>query len=296
MSEMLVVQKILPCIADKFVIEIANSIQVSQDHIRVQSNRLGKAARIVDGFTGIGAKRQQQINQNLTTGLNAAFEWLNIFTQELSLGVSAIQVANQKIIEVQDAVTDLAEFSIETRYILDELSVNLHSRCDSLDQRLSLVEAENKAERQITLLFKQWEAHEFDQLSPLLRLYTVLERLHWGDFGNYYREYSQDHKAKKSIHDLKQRIYLEAAQRLQIDKSIGKNDFLHPVQWAEQDKEYSSDLKETYAYMGDWTDADKIPLSYFASQQPEQLSLYLPRILTAEKLVNHSLNEMFGDR
>jgi hypothetical protein len=48
--------------------------------------------------------------------------------------------------------------------------------------------------------------------------------------------------------------------------------------------------------MGDWTDPDKIPFNYFASQQPEQLSLYLPRILTSEKLTSHSLNEMFGVR
>lgn len=291
------ISKIMPCIVDKFVIEIANSIQVSQDHVRVQSTRLGKVARLVDGFTGAGAKRQQQINQNLTIGLNSAFEWLNTLTKELTLGFSAIQVANQKITEVQDAVTDLAGFSVETRYLLEELSVNLHDRCDNLDERLSLVEAENKAERQITLLFKQWAAHDFDQISPLLRLYTVLERLYWGDFGDYYRQYHSDHKAKKLIQDLKQRIRLEAIQRLQVDTSIGKNDFLHPLQWAKKnDRELSLDLKETYAYMGDWTDADKIPFNYFASQQPEQLSLYLPRILTAEKLVSHSLNEMFGVR
>jgi hypothetical protein len=88
------ISKIMPCIVDKFVIEIANSIQVSQDHVRVQSTRLGKVARLVDGFTGAGAKRQQQINQNLTTGLNSAFEWLNTLTKELTLGFSAIQVAN----------------------------------------------------------------------------------------------------------------------------------------------------------------------------------------------------------
>lgn len=290
------VSQLLPCLADKFVIEIANSIQVSQDHVRVQSTRLGKVARLVDSFTGVGAKRQQQINQNLTTGLDAAFEWLNSLTKELTLGFSAIQLANQKITEVQDAVTDLAEFSIKTRYLLEELSVNLNGRCDRLDQRVSLLEAENKAERQITLLFKQWEAHDFDQVSPLLRLYTVLERLYWGDFGEYYRKYHLKNEAKKSVQDLKQRIRLEVIQCLQKDMSIGKNDFLHPLQWAKQSIEFNPDLKETYAYMGDWTDIDKMPLNYFASQQPEQLSLYLPRILTAEKLANHSLHEMFGVR
>ena len=121
--------------------------------------------------------------------------------------------------------------------------------------------------------------------------------MYWGDFGDYSRQYQSDHNAKTLIQDLKQRIRLEAIQRLQVDTSIGKNDFLHPLQWAKHnDRELSLDLKETYAYMGDWTDPDKIPFNYFASQQPEQLSLYLPRILTSEKLTSHSLNEMFGVR
>lgn len=290
------ISNIMPCMADKFVIEIANSIQVSQDHVSVQSGRLGKISRLVDGFTGAGQQRQQQINQNMTTGLNAAFDWLNTLTHELSLGFSAIQVANQKITEVQNAVTDLAGFSLDTRELLEQLSINLHDRCDGLDQRLSLVEAEAKAERQITLLFKQWEMGTFNKLSPLLRLYTVLERLYWGEFGEYYRQYHPNQKIQKSIQNLKERIRLEAIQRLQIDKQSDRNDFFHPLQWAEHPEVLSPDVKESYAYMGNWADVNRMPIHYFASQQPEHLSLYLPRVLTADGLAHYSLNEMFGVR
>lgn len=290
------VLEVMPCIADKFVIEIANSIQVSQDHVRVQSERLGKVARLVDGFTGAGQQRQQQINQNMTTGLNAAFDWLNALTRELSLGFTAIQVANQKITEVQNAVTDLAEFSIETRYMLEQLSTNLHDRCDGLDERLSQVEAETLAERQITLLFKQWETDSFAHISPLLRLYTVLERLYWGEFGSYYRQYNTNFKAEKTIQNLKERICLEAIQCLKKDKQIDHEEFFHPLQWAENVKVLDTDFTESYAYMGDWAHVDKMPIHYFASQQPKQLSLYLPRVLTAEGLARSSLDEMFGVR
>ena len=48
--------------------------------------------------------------------------------------------------------------------------------------------------------------------------------------------------------------------------------------------------------MGDWTKDEQMPISYYASQQPEQLSIYVPRILTAEKLSQYALNEMFGIR
>ncbi|WHP07506.1 MULTISPECIES: diguanylate cyclase regulator RdcB family protein [Acinetobacter] len=291
------VSETMPCMADKFVIEIANSIQVSKDHINVQSQRLDKVSRLVDGFTGTGAKRQYQINQNLSEGVESAFEWLNVLTQEHRLGFEAIHIANQKITEVQDAVTDLANFSVETRDLLAQLSKDLHDRCDHLDQRLSLIEAESKAERQIDLLFKKWEvSHDFEQLSPLLKFYTVLERLYWGDFGDYVRKYKEEPKARRALQDLRDHICLTAIQSLQDDKGIGKRDFLHPLQWAEHDDEYSLDFNESYAYMGDWTRVNKMPLNYFASQQPEQLSPALPRILTARTLVLQSFDEMFEAR
>ena len=49
--------EIMPCIADKFVIDIANSIHVSQDHIRVHSNRLNNMSRLIDSLTGAPATR-----------------------------------------------------------------------------------------------------------------------------------------------------------------------------------------------------------------------------------------------
>ncbi|EEY90337.1 hypothetical protein HMPREF0017_01263 [Acinetobacter lwoffii SH145] len=288
--------EIMPCIADKFVIEIANSIHVSRDHIRVQSTRLNKMSRLVDSFTGASSIRQNQVNDNLAQGLEGAFEWLNALTSELSVGFSALKTVNQKMTEVQNSVTDLAKFSLQTQDLLEKLTENVNYHISDLDQRLSLVEAESRAHRQINLLFKQWKANHFQILSPLERLYTVLERLYWGDFGEYYRNYHSNPKAIVTVEDLKQTIYFEAIECLQNDMQIESDEYLHPSKWSKSTRPLSVSIKESYAFMGDWTKDDQMPISYYASQQPEQLSIYVPRILTATKLSQYALNEMFGIR
>lgn len=287
---------IMPCIADKFVIEIANSIHVSQDHIRVQSTKLNKMSRLVDSFTGASARRQNQVNDNLAQGLEGAFEWLNTLTNELNVGFSALKILNQKMTEVQDSVTDLAKFSLHTQGLLEQLTEKINHHISDLDQRLSLVEAESRAHREINLLFKQWQANHFQILSPLERLYTVLERLYWGEFGEYYRNYHSNPKAIKAVEDIKQTIYFEAIKCLQSDMQIEVDEYLHPSQWLKRTTSLSVSIKESYAFMGDWTKDEQMPISYYASQQPEQLSIYVPRILTAEKLSQYALNEMFGIR
>lgn len=288
--------EIMPCIADKFVIDIANSIHVSQDHIRVQSNRLNNMSRLVDSFTGASAIRQNQVNENFVQALEGAFEWLNTLTSELGVGFSALKTVNQKMTEVQNSVTDLARFGLKTQDLLEQLTKNVNHHISDLDQRLSLVEAESRAHIQINLLFKQWKANHFEILSPLQRLYTVLERLYWGDFGDYYRNYHSNPKAMKAVEDIKQTIYFDAIKCLQSDMQIEIDEYLHPSQWLKRTTSLSVSIKESYAFMGDWTKDDQMPISYYASQQPEQLSIYVPRILTAEKLSQYALNEMFGIR
>ncbi len=93
-------KEILPCLADKFVIELANSIQVSKDHISMQESRLDLASRLVDAVTGDCAKRQTHINKDLQSGLDSAFDWLNALTKEVKLSFLAIQTANEKITQI----------------------------------------------------------------------------------------------------------------------------------------------------------------------------------------------------
>lgn len=292
-SDQIIIKKTLPCIEDKFAIEIVNSINVSKDHVRVQSDRLGKLSRFVDSINGAGAKRQSLVNKNLTTGLDSALAWLNVLTKELNVGFEALNKVNREITKLNESLETVVDFSIDMKNQLDDLSSELQGKCKNLNDRLTFLEAQSNADRQITLLFQKWQAHEFDQISPLQRLYSVLEQLYWGDYGEFYRVHSSDKKASKSIKDFKDQIRVSAIQCLSQDMNINKRDFLHPSQWQAHSADLSLDVIDSFRFMGDWT-TPRLPVNYFASQQPDELPLFLPRAMTAEQLCVKATNERFG--
>lgn len=76
MDDISVAVATLPFLADKLVVDFANGLHVVQDHIRVQRQTSGFAARLVDGLTGARTARQTEINTNLVTGLEASLKWL----------------------------------------------------------------------------------------------------------------------------------------------------------------------------------------------------------------------------
>lgn len=284
----------LPCLADKFVIELANSIQVNQDHIRVQESRLGKAARLMDAFTGQSATRQTQINTNLQTGLNSAFEWLDTLTKETQLGFLAIQTANEKIIQLNEGMIELIDYSAETRQLLNQLSKNLHQKCDYLHDRIQHIEAESRAERQINLLFDKWEAGLFSHLPIMSRLYISLEQLFFGDFGDYHRQYRTS--SPKVVTDLLESIQIKAIKQLNQDAELKHSAFMPTIKWLNESEALTTDFNQALEFMGDWTNPDSQAFIYTASQRPSELPLYLPRILTAETLAKRSTQEMFTGR
>ena len=289
------VQQALPCLADKFVIELANSIQVSQDHIRVQESRLTKfMPRLLDGFTGKTAKHQAQIDKNLQSGLNSAFEWLNALTKEVQIGFLAIETASKKIDALNEDMIELIDYSDETRQMLYQLSQNLHQKYDDLNARILHIEAESRAERQINLLFDTWEVGFLNHLPITTRLYICLERLYFGDFGDYYRQYQ--HTSPKVVTDLLQLIQLKAIKQLNQDAGLKTEAYWPTIQWLHGSQSPDADFSQALVFMGDWTNVQHHAFCYTASQRPSELPLYLPRILTANKLAQRSIQEMFTGR
>ncbi len=287
-------KEILPCLADKFVIELANSIQVSKDHISMQESRLDLASRLVDAVTGDSAKRQTHINKDLQSGLDSAFDWLNALTKEVKLSFLAIQTANEKITQISEGMLDLTDYSVETRNLLNQLSKSLHQKCDHLHERIQHIEAESRAERQINLLFDKWGAGRFNHLPIMSRLYVCLEQLYFGDYGDYYRQYRTS--SPRIVTDLLESIQVKAIKQLNKDAELKHNEFMPTISWLSEPEILSTDLKDALEFMGDWANSDNQAFIYTASQRPTELPLYLPRILTAETLAKRSTHEIFTGR
>jgi hypothetical protein len=291
-----VIQETIPCLADKFVIEICNSLNVSQDHIQTQQIQQTRLWRLWGAWTGESHRRQTQVNQNLNTGLDATLQWLQTLTQEVSVGFEAIKTANQAIIDVSEGLAQLADYSIETRHKLDQLTQELRYQCDHFNHRLHNLEAEARAERQIHLLFERWSVGELNHLPIALRQYVVLERLYWGDFGDYYRQY-QNH-AKSACTDLLSMIRIRSTKQLKQDADLQQFNFACLHYWfGKNSAAYdATPIDEALQFMADWSDPNRHPVAHMSAYRPKIPSLHLPRILTPERLAFRSIQEFFDGR
>lgn len=291
-----VIQATIPCLADKFVIEICNSLNVNQDHIQTQQNQQTKLSRLWGAWTGESHRRQTQVNQNFHSSLDATLEWLQALTKEVSVGFEAIKTANQAIIDVSEGLVQLTDYSVETRHKLEQLTQELRYQCDHFNHRLHNLEAEARAERQINLLFERWSVGEFNHLPIAVRQYVILERLYWGDFGDYYRQYRSH--AKSACTDLLSMIKIRSTKQLKQDADLEKCGFacLHYWFGGNSASYESTPIDEALKFMADWSDPDIYPVAHMSAYRPKTLSLHLPRILTPERLAIRSTQEFFDGR
>ena len=283
----------MPALADKAVIELINSINVVNDHNNVQKNRTGKLSRIVDTITGGGARRQNAINENLASGLSAVAQEIEVIIKNQTVGFYAIQQANEKIHTLNETLTETIDFSIETRQMLSQLAMDLNKRCDALDKKIHSLDLNQQATTQIDHLFTKWAAGKLNMLSPMSRLYVVLDELYWGEFGNYYRQ-RRNHSDK--VNKLISIIENKAIIQLTRDMKITTESSVPTSLWFETPKALSVDLHEGLQFLGDWTNDFQHPLAHYASQLLEKPPALIPLNLKANSVVTASFEEIFEER
>jgi len=283
----------MPALADKAVIDLINSINVSKDHINVQKSRTGKIARLMDTITGSGVRRQNAVNENLASGLNAIAQEIEAIIKNQTVGFYAIQKANDKINELNEGLASTIDFSIETRQLLGKLAADLNSRCDDLQKQIRNVDLNLQAATQIEHLFSKWDAGKLSMLSPMSRLYVVLDELYWGDFGNFYR---QRDKHPEKVNKLINTIENKAITQLNRDLKITADSAAPTSLWFSAPKALSADLHEGLQFLGDWTNDFQHPLTHYSSQLLDKPPALVPPKLMASRVVTASLDEIFEER
>lgn len=292
------IRKVIPCFADKIIIDFCNSIEVNQDLIRVQEQRQSKLTRLLDCYTGTGKRRQDQINQNLQDELNSALLWLQTLTKQHAIGFQAIKKANSAIISLNEGMVTLVDYSKDTRVLLQEMGITLGARLDQLESRVRKLEYRVDAREQIDLLFEKWEAGEFDAYPIMLRLYLVFERLYWGEYGDFIRIFNGSREANTLMELLK----TKCLKQLRKDAALDHDNFAGIRHWlyASSPKVIEDDLQESLSFMADWTDPVTMPFAYsavnFATHSDKELPLHLPRIGNPESLHQNFNREFFEVR
>lgn len=274
----------LHCLTEKFVVDFANGIDVTHDHLRVQHARSGIFLRMYDSFTGQGVRRQAEINANLADGVEATLHWLGELTESLAHSTSAIAQVNDRVTALTKNVTQLVHYSADTRKQLEALTHQLNRRMHGMAQEIARIDFIQKAQLNMDATFDKWAAGRFASLSPAARCYAALEELRWGALGDYCRK----HNGQRQCHEFKQMVADRATKQLAEDAAVSLHEpaAMNQVWLATPTTKQGrgdDDLWQAVAYLADDLPVDNAPFVNSAVQQ-RPASRVVPLIADARRV------------
>lgn len=284
----------LNCLTEKFLVDFANGIDVAHDHLRVQRGRTDFFARMYDGFTGQGVRRQAEINACLTDGVEASLQWLCELSESLAHSNWAIAQVNDRVTALTGSVAQLVHYSADTREQLQILAHRLDMRVQSMDEEIARIDFIQKAQLNLEATFNKWSAGRFAALSLAARCYATLEELRWGALGDYCRRYSGQRQCREFMQMVADRAtgQLTADAVISLEATPEMTSIWLATPYAKQGNG-DNDLQQALAYLADGMAADIYPFVHSAVRCPDNLPQRLPRIAKARRVAEAMVQEIF---
>lgn len=293
----------LHCLTEKFIVDFANGIDVVGEQVLVQRRRCGFFARMYDGFTGQGARRQGAINASLADGMAGSLQWLGELSESLAHSQLALGQVNDRVTALTQNVVHLAHYSAEMRLQLEEVAHRLDTRMQGMAKEIARIGFIQQAQLNMDSAFTKWASGRLTVLSPTARCYATLEELRWGALGDFCRSHGHAPESRQ----LMQVVVDKAIILLEKDAAVSQQATAPTAQvWlaappVKLDSD-ASDMRQALAYMADGMTADIAPFTttcvrtYISSTEPapDDLPLRLPRIANARRVAEAMVKEVFA--
>nr|WP_315260684.1 diguanylate cyclase regulator RdcB family protein [uncultured Duganella sp.] len=279
---------LLSALPEKFIVDFANGIDVVRDHNAVQRQRENSIyARLYDGFTGQGQRRQNDINASLADGIDGALTWLTELTNSLSRSNRTIELVQARVASLQSHLTSLAHHSANTREQLQQLAQQLTLKINSVERDVARLDRLQRAELQLRLVMSKWEAGQFAMLPIAGRCYAALEELRWGDFGHFYHHAEPGERAGH-LELLRNLVVTRLAEDARSNSGQRQDTLL----WLQTAPAGLPDLQLALAYLGNWAQPKQSPFVFVAANLPDVLPDHMPRLCSATRLSHAMVHEV----
>ncbi len=284
----------LRCLSEKFVVDFANGIDVTRDRV-CTARALELFARMYDGFTGLGARRQTEVNAGLADGVNASLQWLCELSESLAHSNLAITSINDRVTLLTGNVTRLVHYSADTREQLQALANRLDTRMQDMAQKIERIDFIQKAQLNMEEAFTKWEAGRFAAFSPAARCYAVLEELRWGALGDYCRSPYNNPRQCSDFMDI---VTDRATKQLATDAVVSLDTAPEMVAvWLAvppaRRNDCSDDMWRALSYLADGMVVDAAPFANSAALRPTSLPRAVPLIANARRVAKAMVYEVF---
>ncbi|UVO07163.1 YjcZ-like family protein [Pectobacterium polonicum] len=282
--------QVLTCLPEKFVVDFANGIHVTQDHLRAEKDRRF-FQRVSEGLSGKASERQHVINASLAQGVEASLYWLTELTASLATTNHALTQVNDRVSSLVNDTAAIAHYSADTREQLLSLAEQVNKKMTHLEQQLNRVDLLQRGQLHLDQVFSWWGAGRYASLPLAGRCYVALEELRWGAFGDVIR-HGETRQSTQLLDILKHKASTQLAQDNKSGVSVRHNS-QHWLAW-QAGKVANNDWLEAINWIGDWCNQDSHPVVWSTTQVYGTLPLRMPRLSSAERIAESMVDEVFS--
>lgn len=157
-------QRRVPVIGDKALIDLINGVQISRDIIRYRKNR-GFLGQILDTVNGSNHQRQILLDGNLIAGQETLYQWVLEVRDSLRVSQVGLQVTQQSLLETRQAVRQIKQRLVgQEKEInkliqgLSQLHKQLNVKFQDLEKRIHNLEVRVTANEDLERIFTAWIA------------------------------------------------------------------------------------------------------------------------------------------
>lgn len=157
-------QRRIPVVSDKALIDLVNGIQVSKGILRYKKNR-GFFGQVWDGLSGSDRARQLLLDGNLVAGQEALHQWVLELSDSLRISQVGLQATQQSLLEARNAIRSVKKSldKQETRFqrviqVISQLNQHFDARFQEIDKRIHRLEVRVAANEDLDSIITAWTA------------------------------------------------------------------------------------------------------------------------------------------
>ncbi|NEN92128.1 MAG: hypothetical protein F6K48_25790 [Okeania sp. SIO3H1] len=159
-------QRRVPLVIDKTLVNLVNGIQISRGLVNYRKSQ-GFFGKLLDNLTGSDLKRQMLLEGNLVAGQEALHEWVLELTDSVTVSKVALYTTQTSLLEARNAIRNHRQELLDHQQKLiafgeefNQLVKEIHGRVDQLESRLKKLEIKSAAKDDFDRIFSSWSAKE----------------------------------------------------------------------------------------------------------------------------------------
>jgi YjcZ-like protein len=173
-------QRRVPVIGDKALIDLVNGLSVSKDMLRYRKSR-SFFGKLFDKFDGSNEKRRLILDGNLIVGQEALHDWMLELCDSLSITQVGLTETQRSLLEARNAIRSLKSQQADFQTLglgLENLAKQFGDRIDKLEAKVRELEIRVAAKEDIDNIFAAWESEQtYENLPWLIQIVFLAQEV-----------------------------------------------------------------------------------------------------------------------